>query len=380
MAKANEKAATTATAEATTDEGGVIATTAKPTGPMTVGELAKMFAKGRTKTPPSAQAAETDENAERGTRNAEEETAALSEQATAEGESPEDGQTAEAEPGDEKTGADGDAKQPKAINKLLKRVHSLVDQRDMERNGRLEAERQLAELKGNAERGTRNAEPQQQDQPAWSPKTLDDALAWTDQKVRDLDRMLADVDEFEDWAEANTDGGSFKEGEKTYELSADEIRTFLRKGQNQRTRLLSQREARMEMIRQQHQEARATAHEEAVRLYPWLEKKDSAEFQEALQIVRGNPAVLHRADFELMVARQVAGGRLEREAAKKLPKKPAGSPAPVVTHAPAAAAKANPGDTPTTLKAAEEGFGKTGRVGDLGKLLAERRKARLAAA
>lgn len=355
-------------------------------GNLSVGELGALISKGRkAAAAPKEEAnpAASEQAGEESETKTELEQAAEAEQGEADETETEQAAAkpegvAEVEADEDKAGAEGDAKQAKAkaVTDLQKRVHKVVDQRDSERNGRLAAERELADLKAQMATG------------AGKPATngagvngaeMNEQFAG-DAEVVALDKTLSQVEAFLDFAAKHPDGGSFEDNGKTYELDADQMRAFKSKSEKERIRLSSKREARLESKHQAFMTERAEAHTEAVKLYPWIENKASAEFQEAIRLIQKNPGVMAHADFELIVARQVAGQRLETEARKKLGNgnlKPGGSriPAPVVTHAAAAAPKAAPGTA--KAKAVEEQFKSSGKVNDLATLLAERKRARM---
>lgn len=362
-----------------------------PSANLTVGELGAMIAKGRKpasppatdqdadEETPSEQAALADESAKTETEIEQAAKAAPETEAKADEVQEEQNTEAEAKTteDEDKAGADDEAQAPKAkaVRDLRDRVHKVVDQRDAERNARIEVERKLADAEAKLASQTNAPAANQRQQAAQTNEEFA-----SDPAVVEIDRTLADVEAFLDFAAQHPDGGSFEDGGKTYELDAEQMRAFKAKSEKERIRLSSKREARLESARQTFQTQRAAAHAEAVKLYPWIELKDSAEFQEAIRLIRANPGVMQHADFELVVARQVAGTRLEAEARKKLngsTGKPAGSrtPAPVVTRSGEAAPRVN--GTDKQAKATETQFRSTGKVDDLAKMLAERKRARM---
>ena len=278
--------------------------------------------------------------------------------------------TSEAPEGQAEGDDEEDAKQPKALRKLQDRVGKVTEQRN-------EAREELARLQARvAELETQNPKNQKAEAREEHP-----ADGMSDRSVQEIDTTLTGVESFLSWAAENPDGGTFTEGGKTYELGADDVRTYRLKSETERIRLMTRRESRLESMRQDFDARRQQNHAEALRLYPWIEQKASAEFQEAIAIIRENPDVLKRPDFELVIARQVVGQRLEREALKKAKAsgmtRPKGSstPTPVVTHAgtsiPRASARAE------AATAVEGQFRKTGKISDLSKLFAQRRAARV---
>lgn len=274
--------------------------------------------------------------------------------------------------GDEE-GAEKAPEMPKAVRDLQKRVGKLTEQRN-------EAREELAELKAQVEQ--LKAKGPGDDRAESEPPHPAESTFGSDRTVAEIDTDLRDIETFLAWADKNPQGGTFKAGQKTYELTEDDVIDNRRQGMSQRSRLDARRETRIEHLRQKFDEGREGSHAEALKLYPWIAKKDSAEFQEALAIIRQNPDLLKRVDFELVVARQVVGQRLETEAVKKKkPALPGQRPAtPIVTHSPSAAPKPS-GKADATVSAAEKQFREGGgRESDLSNLLAQRRLARLEAA
>ncbi|MBK8001722.1 MAG: hypothetical protein IPK15_24215 [Verrucomicrobia bacterium] len=282
----------------------------------------------------------------------------------------------ESEGGDE---AEKAKRGEKPLRDLQKRVGKLTEQRDAAREEVQEMRRELADLR----------EQIQTAKPAPAATHPGDGGFATDRTVKEIDETLGGVEAFLSWADENPDGGTFSDGAKTYELTADEVKAYRRRCDREARTLSAKREARLETLRNDFDAKRQAAHAEAVRLYPWIEQKTSAEFQEALAVIRENPDVLKRPDFELVVARQVAGTRLEREALKKLAKPAAGAAKPrggttpplVVTHSPSAAPRSS-APKAAEASAAEKQFVEAGKISgnDLSKLLAQRRQARREAA
>lgn len=259
---------------------------------------------------------------------------------------------------------------PRSVRDLQKRVNRLTAKNASLQEDLKERDEQIARLQtGKAQ------EP--------PPPHAADRSMGADRMVQEIDRDLGGIEAFLVWADENPEGGSYMDGDKSYSLTGDEIRAYRRKSEAERVRLNTRREARLQVMRDEFDGQRAKAHAQAVKLYPWVEQKASPEFQDAVAIIRANPGVLELPDFELVVARQVSGQRLEREALKRIAKnggKPNGrAPTPVVTFSPSSARKVETKDA--TVSAAEKRFRDGGgRESDLSKLLAQRRLARLEAA
>lgn len=367
--------------EATTEPG---ADAAVASGNMTLAQLGVRMTKGRktaSAPKPATAAAETatpetsSEQADPGAAQTDlshpetEDSAALAAEATAEETNAEPAEATE-EPAEAGT-PNEEAEPPKAVRDLQKRVGKLTETRNELRAENAELKAQLLEVQKNA--------------PPPKAAHVADGTFDNDRVVVEASETLAGVRAFLKWADANPSGGSFTEDGKTYELSAEDVQNYRRQSEEESIRCHTRREARLERLRADFDTRRAATHAEAVKLYPWIEQKSSPEFQEALAVIRESPAVLRKAEFELIVARQVAGQRLEREALKraKAPAK-AGTPnravTPVVTFSPTAARKPD-GEKAATVSAAEKRFQDGGgRESDLSKLLAQKRLARLEAA
>jgi hypothetical protein len=292
--------------------------------------------------------------------------------------------TDEAESPTEGDEADPEAKaEKKSIEKMEKRIDKVTEQRN---SAREEAE-YWKQKAMQAEQG--------REQPATAkaaPANATDERFANHPAIAEIDQGLNDAEAFLAWSAKHPEGGTFTEGGKNYELSAEEVASYRATSEKEARRLSARREARLEAMRGEFDQQRRASHAEAVRLYPWIEQKSSAEFQEALVVIRENPGLLQRPDFELVVARYVAGNRLEREAVKKLAGNPAGAtarpkggtvPTKVVTQAASAAPRSTAqGEATRAAESQMKQHVEKGRIStnDLGKLLAQRRQARIAAA
>lgn len=277
----------------------------------------------------------------------------------------EDNETTDPDGEGEELEAGADPKEAKTVSKLLKRLHKLTARAKV-------AEDRLAAVEAAGGGEAKAKQATQRDE------MLDGTLA-RERSITQLDGEIIKLRQYEEWSDINPDGGRFSEDGKDYELSADEVRSYRRQAAERRMTLLSKREARMESLRGEFASQQKAAHAEAVKLYPWIEKSDTAEFQEAVRLVRENPAITHRADWEILIARQVAGSRLESEARKaKAPLRTGAKPPPVITHS-ASAAPSKPREQAKSSQA-EQDFKATGRTGDLAKLFAQKRRSRTQAA
>jgi len=270
----------------------------------------------------------------------------------------------------------GKEKVPKAIRDLQKRVNKLT--------GTLkEAEKRMAEAEQRAAEAERKLAQPNATSPAQKASDPMEGVYSADREILDIDAQVQRFDQFAAWAEDNPSGGTWQEKDgKTYELSAEDVRAYRLEAQRSARRLESRRESRMESLRNEYKAAREKSYAQAVKLYPWIEQKTSVEFQEAVALLRANPELMRRPDFELVVARMVVGERLEKEALKKAktfngkPTRPVGNstPPPVVTQSPSAVPKTDGGRQRTA--AAEQAFQQSGKASDLAVVLAQRKAAR----
>lgn len=270
----------------------------------------------------------------------------------------------------------GKEKVPKAIRDLQKRVNKLT--------GTLkEAEKRMAQAEQRAAEAERKLAEPNAASPTQKASDPMEGVYSADREILEIDAQVGRFDQFAAWAEDNPSGGTWQEKDgKTYELSAEDVRAYRLEAQRSARRLESRREARMESLRNEYKSAREKSYAQAVKLYPWIEQKSSVEFQEAVALLRANPELMRRPDFELVVARMVVGERLEKEALKKAkisngkPGRPVATntPPPVVTQSPTAVPKTDAGRQRTA--AAEQAFQQSGKASDLAVVLAQRKAAR----
>lgn len=346
-----------------------------------LGELGQMLKKRRASapakkpdatTPKPAKSEQSDGEGEAESDDALSQTA--NQEPEAEGEQPEgEGSGEDTTGGDAEGEAEGEGEgEPEKPEKkgVQARIDTLTRQK-------MELREENQELRGELREMRDRLAALERDQPeAKQPEHPAAATFTADRDVRQLDSQIADMESFLKFARDNPEGGEFEENGKTYQMGADQVKAYSGQAERQLRRLEAKREARLETLRVDFDTQRRQSHDKAVKLYPWIEKKDSPEFQDAVAILRENKGLMARPDFELVVARMVVGSRLEQAAVKKggKPSKPSSTPPPVVTHTPNAAPTR--GQKPTEKTAEEKQFGETGRVGDLGKLLAQRRQVR----
>lgn len=290
-----------------------------------------------------------------------------------------DGKEPDPETDPDLDGAEADAKGKGAVNRLLKRVTGLagkVKESTKALNAAL-ARAETAEQRL-AERGQAGDEPADGDgaaEPAATAAGQAPALA-------KLDARLASLREALRWCDANPDGGELNEGGQAVTYDAARVAAMKARAGDMIETLREERLETSVELKQQFKMQRETANAAAVRHYPWMNKKESPEWQIASGILRESPGLLGRPDATLLVGRYIAGLKAEQAAAKAARTKTASSagrtPPAVVTHAGAAAPKGQPGGG--AVRVAEEQFRTSGSVEDLTRLLASRQAARKAQA
>lgn len=154
-----------------------------------------------------------------------------------------------------------------------------------------------------------------------------------------LQKAQADIERLEDaldWLEQNPGGGSYSAHGKTVEIDADQVPTIRREARKRlRDAETAMTEARLS-ARQEFEQARSAHLTSALKVYPWINQRDSPELKEGLQLVQRLPWLRQQPDLELLVGDLLAGRKL-RLAATKKPAAPPAKPsrmAPAPTAAP----------------------------------------------
>lgn len=308
----------------------------------------------------------------------------------------EDGQPEEEEPNDdgeqpeegEEPDADGDDGEPKTVAKLQKRIHQLADQRDAERNQRIELERRLEEVERRLNHDDQTPGPPQH--PASAGMAGYQQQQAPTEEIAKLDRDIAWYNEFRDWARENPDGGTFQpSGGKPIEVAPEQVDSFSKEVDRSLPQLHADRTIKIHQYQTTLQAKAQESHNKAIRLYPWLENRESAEFKEALGIIRQHPHLLQDPEHELLVGRMVEGskaerakgkgkGALKRSGSRRSTPSPEGEPpAPVVVRpASSAARRRASNDADDDVSEAAQRFSSSGRVTDLKNMLASSHRAR----
>lgn len=209
-----------------------------------------------------------------------------------------------------------------AVAKMAKRIKTVVDERDAERNQRLALQQQLTQ--------GQPTEPAEQPTRAESaPTPTNDKIAEIDAKITTVRRALATI-------AANPNGYDVTndKGEVTRSLSAEQLAQLQIDASVELGELSAEKKIIQRELQQQEEAQRAEASTTAIREYPWVNNREAPEYQLAVQELRqlGPVAAELRKSpaFALIVGRYIRGLQAERSAAAQSAATPA--PARKPTH------------------------------------------------
>lgn len=282
-------------------------------------------------------------------------------------------QPGEGEDGDEESEEAAPGADPgKTIAKLQKRIRKQTAKYERELESLRTEVAQLKEQPAPEEPARRKAPVNAQEPFFWRPEVQE-----INGKISEAERVIA-------FAEANPDGAEIERDGKTISLEPAQLRAIAANAQRTLARLEAQKMARIEHLTQEDTTARTRYTTEAVKIYPWMNNKTSAQYQEALEVLRENPGITARPDYLLMIGDYIAG-RAERLAKGKATAngaakpKPATPPKSIVT-APAAAVQSI--DEVETLRRkhaeARADFQKNGSIDNQARLIAIERRLKAA--
>jgi hypothetical protein len=219
-----------------------------------------------------------------------------------------------------------DATTPQGLKKAVARIHEVVDQRDAERNKRIEAERRLAEATGQP--ATHADDAGRADGLETEPETVAAAqptqpLNVIEQQLVALDKRQASLQSAIAWAAQNPDGGTLRDKQgNPIEVDSAGLQTYVAQWRADLAPLADQRTAlvtRRELAAVEHQRTMATrfrtAETEALAMYPWLKNTSSPEYLQARAFMEANPGISYLPDWPLMVGAHVTAKRSRSTAA-----------------------------------------------------------------
>ena len=270
---------------------------------------------------------------------------------------------------------------PKVKKTLLTRIHSLVDERDAERNARLELERAQAQA---------TVAPANQPQAGPAGTGLE-----AHPNVRAIDGQLSQVLSGLEILERHPEGGELTRldgqplldaNQRPLQMTPDEVRHARLKYNADLSRLNAERATTVMALGQDRSAREAEANRTARASYPWLNDRQSAEYQTAVTVLREFPGVKANPEWPLVVGRYVTGLMAERAAAARtMPPRPApmtrpkggNTPAPVAAQRSVVAPPADP--VATELAEARDSYRKAPTVKNRAKLFALQRQQSTAA-
>ncbi len=148
-------------------------------------------------------------------------------------------------------------------------------------------------------------------------------------ELRQVEQHLAQQAEILRWAEANPDGAEVTDAKgQTITYDAAQVRQIKANAMLSYSRASAAREVKAEALTRDLQSQFTKHHAEAAQQFPWLQKKASPEYQEALEIVRKAPALLGLPDHELLLGYMVEGKRSLAAKTKTAKLPPRVAPAP----------------------------------------------------
>lgn len=266
----------------------------------------------------------------------------------------------------QKAGAKG------ALQILQKRIPKLVDQRDTERNGRLQAVEQNAQLRQELTEARKPKEVRQDAGPTLQHPEVAKVMG-----------ELNNVDTWLGWCEQNPEGGELPDGkgkDGTVQLDASQVTTMRRELEKNRTELVARKVQTEATAKAEFRQQFETHHAAAVAQYPWLKNAQSPEHQEMQGILQVAPWFKQSPDYELAIGDFLAGKALRLAKAKTVnglpPRKPAAArePTRVMADPPTTGARRQePGKA--KKEEADSKFKSSGSTKDLAKRFSADRQA-----
>ncbi len=145
------------------------------------------------------------------------------------------------------------------------------------------------------------------------------------------DRLVAEQEEIIRWAEQNPEGAEITDAKgQRYTYDAAQVRTIRSEALLKHARAAAAREAKANDFARVRQAEFHRHHAEAAQQFPWMARKTSPEYQEALEIVRKAPGLLSLPNHEILLGYMVEGKRSVTAKAKASKLTPAVVPAPRV--------------------------------------------------
>lgn len=245
---------------------------------------------------------------------------------------------------------------------LVQRVHRLVDDRDTERNRRLEAERSLAD----AQAALQQAQTQQ-------PAAASGDRFGVDPEIRRLGEERRVLEHDLQWLDNHLDGGTYTHNGQEHELSAEEVTRFRRDAERRLAQIDGREAARRESLDQSHRQQEAAFESQVHQAYPSASAPNSSAHQWLAGIEQQLPEIKRFPDWKLVALDALAGRRLRESRTKKGTAAPRTRPTPVTTR-PAATPPPEGGEGEREVEMAHQQFQQGRSVDDFAGLIAARRR------
>lgn len=196
--------------------------------------------------------------------------------------------------------------------KLIARIHRLVDERDAERQGRLELLRKGNGI-GNGKVTDEVTDEGMGNQARGVFANGDDPVSYHPEMQR-LEGEIAQLEGNVTWAEEHGEGGTLRNRETGEPVELDEagVRKQRRSWERRLNELYSERAVTRGQLQTRFEAKRQETQKTVGTLYPWMDDAKTAEYQEALAVLNEMPGVTLRPDWELIVGDLVVA-RLSRK-------------------------------------------------------------------
>ena len=263
----------------------------------------------------------------------------------------------------------------KGVAKLLERLHKVVDIRDTERNARLQAEEQNAQLRTELQQ-LKTQKPEAATPVGVHPEVhkvneelnnVDTWLGWCEKSAEQLQSGEVEMVEAPDGK-----GGKVQVGLKDVLKTKSDL-------EKMRQEVVARKVQTEKAVRDAFQEAFQQSHQAALTKFPQFADPNSDWSQRAKQIIEAMPGIKSFPDHEILIGHFLRGLELDAQAAKALAtptRKPAPAREPAKVNVTPPGSGAEP-EEPTEKKKKESNqqFQKTGSTRDLARTLTASRQA-----
>ena len=257
---------------------------------------------------------------------------------------------------------------------MLKRIHKLTDARDTERNARLTAEEQNAQLRRELQQA--KSQPSPTATPAGvHPEVhkVQQELANVDHWMSHLETMLPQLDSGE------METAELTVGDQKIQVNAKQVRQTLKDLANTRQEVVAKKVQTEQKVTEAFQQAYQHHHAAALTKFPQLKDPNSDWSVKAKQILTAVPGIRAFPDHEILIGHFLRGMELDAATAKKpatVTRKaaPEREPTKVSTTPPGGGAEPEEA-TEKDAKQSNQKFQQSGSMKDLARSLTASRRA-----